>query len=375
MSTNLETLQQQTITIRVVFDGAPHAGKTTAAHTLSKALGSDVNTPAEDDGRTVWFDWMAYSGGVHEGNAIRVELVTVPGQAHLDTRRRHLLAWGDVVVFIADTSAAAFEESATRFDTLRQDLKTLGKPVIIVANKRDLDDAVALDAVQTRLGIGRSDVLIESVATSGTGVQEAFIYAVRSALTSGPMRVEQSSADQLLGEMRAALLPPAIAQPATASPVAEPSVPVELDELPPPVAEPSVPVELDELPPPAAELSAPPALDELPPPPAPVDLDAPAAPVAAATVDEIAAVPVADMASSSLSLSAAMAKASDAAESKQAPTGDAAEVDHVACDVAEVEEVSTGDAVEVDHVACDVAEVEEVSTGDAAEIDLSLIHI
>ena len=77
-------MDDSSITIRIVFDGAPFAGKTTAAYSVGDALGGETETPGEEGGRTLWFDWMTYTGGRHEGKEIRVELVTVPGQASLN---------------------------------------------------------------------------------------------------------------------------------------------------------------------------------------------------------------------------------------------------------------------------------------------------
>ncbi|MEM7096515.1 MAG: GTPase domain-containing protein [Actinomycetota bacterium] len=195
-------------TIRVVFDGAPYAGKTTAARTLAGAIDAEVTTPeASPSGRTLWFDWLCYSAGHDAGRALRVELVTVPGQTELHERRRSLIAWGDVVVFYADTSEANFRDSVTAFDRLRSELATTQTPVIIVANKRDLADALTIDHVRNALGLGPEDVLIEAIASTGSGIRESFIYAVRAAIDHSGGRVEESSADGLLAELQALELP------------------------------------------------------------------------------------------------------------------------------------------------------------------------
>lgn len=222
------------MTIRVVFDGAPFAGKTTAAHALSEALGSHVSSPEEDAGRTLWFDWMTYSAGHHEGRPIRIELVTVPGQLQLADRRRHLIEWGDVIVFMANTSEAVFADSVARFHHLRSELAELGgKPIVTIANKRDLMDAAPIDAVRTQLGLTESDVLIEGVATAGGGIRTAFIHAVRAGLAESADRIDAMTGEELLAEMQAALATEPL-EPAALSPDAgsgDPAAPP-----PPPLA-------------------------------------------------------------------------------------------------------------------------------------------
>lgn len=172
------------LVLRVVFDGAPLAGKTTALYSLSEALGEVAVTPAEDDqGRTAWFDWMSYTAGRHEGRAIRTEAFTVPGRAAFDDRRRQLLARGDVVIFVVDCRPTAFGASVAKFEELRDDLRRLGdRPVVVLANTRSEGDAVDLDECRTRLGLDSSALVVEGVATTGVGLRRAFICAVRAAL-------------------------------------------------------------------------------------------------------------------------------------------------------------------------------------------------
>jgi len=191
------------ITVRIVFDGAPFAGKTTAARALADGFNQTMLTPSEEGGRTAWFDWVTYTGGRHDGRPIRVELVTVPGQEHLHHRRRHLIEWGDVVVFVADSQPATFAASAEKLRTLRRDLDGFGgRPVIVLVNKRDLPDALSMDHIADVFGLP-VDELSEGVATTGAGIRQAFIKAVRAALLERPIHDDETSADELLAGMMA----------------------------------------------------------------------------------------------------------------------------------------------------------------------------
>ena len=202
------------IVIRVVYDGAPESGKTTSLRALAGSLAQTAVTPEEDaTGRTLWFDWMEYVGGRFEGSRIRCQIVSVPGQAELGARRRRILAGADVVVSVVDTSAKAFPRSIDALRELRAAIAGAAVGIVLQANKRDVPDAVELDEVRNALG-GPTVGLVESVAADGTGIREAFVYAVRlaldrvrdqmgrGALVSG--RPDLGSADELLAMLRGA---------------------------------------------------------------------------------------------------------------------------------------------------------------------------
>jgi len=204
------------IVIRVVYDGPPEAGKTTSLRALSSSLAQRAVSPEEGgDGRTLWFDWMEYVGGRYEGCRIRCQIVSVPGQPGLAERRRLLLAGADVVVCVADSTPAAWGRSLAHLTTLQADLAGATPPlgVVLQVNKRDVLDAVCLDDVRALMVGQRAAVgVVESIAADGTGIREAFIYAVRLALDrvrelmirselhSGPPDI--ASADELLAYLR-----------------------------------------------------------------------------------------------------------------------------------------------------------------------------
>jgi signal recognition particle receptor subunit beta len=175
---------EQAVVISVVYDGPPEAGKTTTVRALARGFGREVYTPEERDGRTVHFDWLEHIGGRFEGSPIRCQIVSVPGQKRWVRRRAHFLERADVVVFVGDTTASAWPETVARLGDLRADLDARqGPPVGLVfqANKRDCADAVPLDEIRARAANARTAV-VESSAPDGTGVREAFVFAVRLAL-------------------------------------------------------------------------------------------------------------------------------------------------------------------------------------------------
>jgi signal recognition particle receptor subunit beta len=174
------------IVIRLVYDGPPEAGKTTSLRALSASLTRPTYSPAEDAaGRTLWFDWMEYVGGRFEGCQIRCQIVSVPGQRELDARRRRVIAGADVVVFVADSAVHETPRTLSYLLELREMLAGGDPPVgvILQANKRDLPAAIPLDELRAQLAVAGWPIgVVESVAADGTGIREAFVYAVRLAL-------------------------------------------------------------------------------------------------------------------------------------------------------------------------------------------------
>ncbi len=175
------------VVIRIVYDGPPFAGKTTSVRALATSLMRNAETPGEFEGRTLFFDWVEYTGGLFEGRPIRCQIVSVPGQVELAARRRALLESADVVVFVADTGdKAAVDRSAA---TIREMVEMLRRDdqvpvgVIVQANKRDLPTAVSREELRVALGDDfAATALTESVAETGVGIRETFVLAVRVAL-------------------------------------------------------------------------------------------------------------------------------------------------------------------------------------------------
>jgi len=174
------------VVIRVAYDGAPMAGKTTSVRTLGRGLGAGVYSPADLNGRTLYFDWLDYTGGLFEGRRIRCQIISVPGQATLAPRRRRLLESADVVVFVGDSSPTGFAADRRYLGSLRGVLNRIEGPpigIVLQANKRDLADAVSLEQLRGMLDdLELRSAIIESIATAGSGIRETFVFAVRLAL-------------------------------------------------------------------------------------------------------------------------------------------------------------------------------------------------
>lgn len=208
--------ERNVIVIRVVYDGPPEAGKTTSLRALAGSLGQRLASPAEEYGRTLYFDWMDYTAGRFDGYQIRCQIVSVPGQAELGERRAHLLAGADVVVFVADSTRAHIEETMDRLRSLSRMVAAAEAPhvgVIVQANKRDLPNAVTMPELRELVAtVGAHIGVVESIAAEGSGIREAFVFSVRLALdrvrellntrTLQTGRPEIDSSDELMAQMR-----------------------------------------------------------------------------------------------------------------------------------------------------------------------------
>lgn len=177
------------IVIRILYDGPARAGKTTSIKALQKMLAarrrSDLFTPEEAEGRTLYFDWMDYLGGWCDGHQVRCQIVSAPGQRSLVERRKLLLRDADVVVFVAESTSAGADAAAESYAELNEFLAgTTGPtvPVVMQANKQDLQAALPVDELRERFSQERHLAIIGSAASNGIGVREAFTFAVRLAL-------------------------------------------------------------------------------------------------------------------------------------------------------------------------------------------------
>jgi signal recognition particle receptor subunit beta len=172
------------LVVRIVYDGPALSGKTTSLKALARGVSSQVTTPAETAGRTLFFDWVDYVGGLFDGRQIRCQIVGVPGQRELAERRRLLVETADAVVLVLDTREGEWEFSLDWVKHTVPYCRGKEPPVglVLQANKRDAADAVPQPRLREDLNRIAPVALVPSTATSGDGIREAFVLAVRLAL-------------------------------------------------------------------------------------------------------------------------------------------------------------------------------------------------
>jgi signal recognition particle receptor subunit beta len=176
----------QALVLRVVYDGPPEAGKTTSVRALAQSFGSGAWSPSERNGRTEYFDWLEHTAGNFDGAAIRCQAVSVPGQDVWSHRRDYLLDAADAIIIVGDTRSSAWEATLSHLQRVKERL-TKGMPdarpvpAVFQANRRDAPDVVDIGVVRDAARLFGFAVF-ESVATNGSGIREAFTFAVGRAL-------------------------------------------------------------------------------------------------------------------------------------------------------------------------------------------------
>lgn len=197
--------ERREIVVRIVYDGLATAGKTANLRALytvytGRAEG-EIVVPAETPaGRTLYFDWLELRAGHIDDWPLRCQLLTVPGQFVFAERRFRLLREIDAVVLVCDSTSKGVEAARIAAIFLGRALGSSGQsdvPVIVQANKQDLPGALSPLDVAARLGLGERRAVIPACATSGDGVRETLITAIREARTRVRELLRRSDPEKL----------------------------------------------------------------------------------------------------------------------------------------------------------------------------------
>jgi signal recognition particle receptor subunit beta len=171
---------ERRLTLKLVYYGPPHSGKTSNLRALHAAVdklnrGRLMTLDTRDD-RTLFFDLLPLFFRA-SGFAFQIKVYTVPGQPVHEATRRVVLAQADAVAFVADSRTDQGEANRQSWTNLQGNLKALALdqvPVVVQYNKRDLPDAVPLAGID-RFGAA---AIHEASAKRGVGVVETFFALV-----------------------------------------------------------------------------------------------------------------------------------------------------------------------------------------------------
>lgn len=187
---------EQRMCVRVVYDGAAGAGKTTNLRKLGDLFAAqrmtEVTSPAELNGRTLYFDWMQIATGVVCGFPLICQVISVPGQVAFTERRRHLLASADIVVYVCDSTRSGVDRARHSLDVIADLGRSADKvpPIVLQANKQDQVDV--FDGPELAAALSRPELqVVEAIATEGIGVVDTFVAAVRTIARTLQARMEQ----------------------------------------------------------------------------------------------------------------------------------------------------------------------------------------
>ncbi len=193
--------EERSLEVKLVYYGPAMGGKTTNLEALHRlvAPGGEVRLMSLDThgDRTLFFDFLPMELADIAGFKLRVRLFTVPGQVHYNATRRIVLRGADACIFVADSSPDRAAMNRESLQGLRENLEANGVapgsvPIVLQANKRDLEDAAPIDQMRASLGLealqahGRAVLtdMLPAVAASAQGVLETFERALRAGLSA-----------------------------------------------------------------------------------------------------------------------------------------------------------------------------------------------
>lgn len=187
----MAALDDDHLVVRVVYTGPPQAGKTQSVRALmpllrGKGANHAVMSPGEWRGRTAFFDWADYEGGVYDGKPIRCQILSTPGQVALSDRRELLLRAADAVILVVDSRQDAIERATQCYEEMAPWLADAGRDepirVILQCNKQDLPGALPAADLSRVLGVPCGKDVYATSATAGKGLRAAFVAGVRNAV-------------------------------------------------------------------------------------------------------------------------------------------------------------------------------------------------
>lgn len=166
------------VNCKIVYYGPGMSGKTTNLEIVHKkapeANKGELTSIATEGDRTLFFDFMPLDLGTIAGMRTRFQLYTVPGQVYYNSTRKLVLQGVDGIVFVADSSDSKMEENLESLENLKNNLAEYGKdireiPLVLQYNKRDLPDALSIEALNERMNHWGCPYF-EAVAITGEGV-------------------------------------------------------------------------------------------------------------------------------------------------------------------------------------------------------------
>ena len=181
-----------TLVFKICFYGPSLGGKTTALEWVYNREGlasGDMQQIQDPTGRTLFFDRV-----VARVSNVVFQVYTVAGQRRHKFQRQTVLKGTDAVIFTWDS---LIDQCGENIWSLKELLKFYGSklippalfdppevPIVVLANKRDLEDIVAISKVRQVLDTAKLNhcLIYETIAITGVNVKRAFVYAARQAV-------------------------------------------------------------------------------------------------------------------------------------------------------------------------------------------------
>jgi hypothetical protein len=217
--------QRDVTVVRIVYDGPPLSGKTTSIKALGTILGHQAYSfPQQAENIPPYFEWMEYIGGLFRGYSLCCQIISVPSQPFLQNYRHFLLHTADAVIFVIDASQHETGTALAYFNELQNLLSQPAEDapikIVIQVNKQDKPHCLSLEHLKTHFHPSPDIKFVESTATLGKGVREAFVLAVHFAaeragklMTTGKLnkgKPEVRCGEELLTQLQDTCPPPTL---------------------------------------------------------------------------------------------------------------------------------------------------------------------
>lgn len=182
--------REKEINCKVVYYGAPFAGKSTSIRYLYEKTAAGhksslISLSNEEDG-SLFFDFLPLSLGNVNGYKVRFHLYTVPGQIIYHSSRNLIMKGTDGVIFVIDSQIDKLEQNLESWKNLEinlrnhdADLHTI--PLALQYNKQDLKNVLPASDLGKVFNT-RDWPAFETVAKKGKNVMECFQSVAKKVL-------------------------------------------------------------------------------------------------------------------------------------------------------------------------------------------------
>lgn len=149
--------------MKVLVTGSYNAGKSSFIDRVTRGTSLSIDRA----GTTVAMDY-----GVTSAFGVDVHLFGTPGLERFNVLRKVLAQGADGIILMIDSAdPASFIEGSTIYEEITSYLPKA--PVIVCANKKDLEKALSLKELGKKLQFAKDKIMIETSAVTGVGVDDA----------------------------------------------------------------------------------------------------------------------------------------------------------------------------------------------------------
>jgi len=174
-------MENGVVRVRIVYDGAPHVGKTATIRALAHKLSSNSLLQYSDD---LDINLLEYQGGIYDHLPIACQILSTPSHPQWHQRRKFLLSQADAIVFILDSRPEGLALGLEYLRQLQEFLKQLPDPAplfLVQANFQDIPLALDTEKLH-RFFINPTIKIMETSTLEELGIRETFVMAVRLAV-------------------------------------------------------------------------------------------------------------------------------------------------------------------------------------------------